>query len=307
MLETIKKKSIQNKIQFVSISRSGIILESENNLFNFEVGTSIFKVHPFFEAIHYYFNLDSGKKYNLSCINLEIGSVNGIYDIDFHVLDDRLVLCILDFTSHYEVSNTLSQEKNESIIQAQVMKEREEFQNRFLANTSHELRTPLSTIMGFTTILKRSSLTLDQLHNLNVIKSSSEHLKNIIDDILDISSIEMGQVKIDNNRFDLRKLFNLLKATFSEKSEASGIEFKAAIEEDIPQYIIGDRFRLNQILVNLLNNAFYYTNEGVISIIAKNCEVIDERVCIHFEVSDTGIGFLRTTYRQSSIVSRAFQ
>ena len=293
MLETIKKKSIQDKIQFVSISRSGVIIESENNLFHFEPGTSIFKVHPFFEAIHYYFNLDPGRKYSLSCINLEIGSVKGIYDLDIHLLEDKLIMCILDFTSHYEISNTLSQEKNESLIQAQVLKEREEFKNRFLANTSHELRTPLSTIMGFTTILQRSGLTLDQMHNLNVIKASGEHLKNIIDDILDISSIEMGQLKIDNNRFDLYKLFNHIKATYSEKSEITGIKFTAEIHEDIPRFIIGDKFRLNQILVNLLNNAFNYTDQGEIKLLAKNCSIENDVVCINFEITDTGIGIAK--------------
>ncbi|NNL79503.1 MAG: response regulator [Flavobacteriaceae bacterium] len=290
MLETIKKKSIQDKIQFISISRSGIIKESENNLFEFEPGTSIFKVHPIFEAIHYYFNLDAGRKYKLSCINLEIGEVKGIYDIDIHLLEDQLIMCILDFTSHYEVSNTISQEKNESLIQAQVLREREEFKNRFLANTSHELRTPLSTIMGFTSILQKSELSLDQMHNLNVIKSSCEHLKNIIDDILDISSIEMGQLKIENNRFDLQNLFSHIESTYRDRSASSGVAFSAKIEDGIPRFIIGDKFRLNQVLVNLLNNAFNYTDSGEIELKATNCSMDEDVACIDFEIRDTGIG-----------------
>ena len=290
MIEAIKKKSIKNKIQFIEIAKDGTILESEDNLFKLEEGTSFFDAHPFFESIQYYFNEPTGSEFHLSCINLEIGDVIGIYDLDLDILESSAVLTVLDFTQHYKISNTLSQEKNESVIQAQLLQEREEFKNRFLANTSHELRSPLSTIMGFTTILQRSSLTLSQLHNLNVIKSSSEQLKNVIDDILDISRIEMGELKLQEERFDFNNFMTHIHDSYINKAKQNRIKFSSRLGKNIPQFLVGDKFRLNQILTNLLDNALKFTEEGQVTLKVKSIKTLKKKVQLVFEVSDTGIG-----------------
>lgn len=290
MVDKLKEKYIKEKIQFIEISKEGKILDTDNNLFKLKKGDSIYSVHPFFESIQYHFNEKEGSEFNISCINLNVGSIEGIYDLIIYIQNDSVILSILDFTAHYKISNTLSQEKNESLIQSQVLREREAFKNKFLANTSHELRTPLSTIMGFTTILRRSKLDQTQIHYLDVIKQSSEHLRNLIDDLLDISRIEMGRLKIKHNRFDLFKLFELINDTYTVKSKNKNVSFSIKLDQKIPQFVVGDRLRLNQILTNLLDNALKFTHQGNINLDVKLLERKSKTLKLEFVVTDSGIG-----------------
>ena len=290
MIEDIKNNYVKNNIQFIKTTRDGIVLESENTLFNILVGASIFKFHSFFESIQYYFNEASGKEFKLSCINIETENKTGIFDVHIYIKESEIIMAMFDFTDHYKLSKELSQEKNESVIHAQILKERETFKNRFLANTSHELRSPLSTIMGFTSILSRSSLTLSQLHNLNVIKSSSEHLKNIIDDILQISKIELGELKIEKTRFNFIAFYEHIEDIYVDKFKDKRIKFSTKIDKNIPQFLIGDKFRLNQIIRNILDNALKFTKVGRVSLKVKATKVFNENIQLTFEIKDTGIG-----------------
>ncbi len=290
MIDKLKEQYIKDKIQFIEISKTGVIIDTDNNLFNLKKGASIYDVHPFFESIQYHFNEKAGSEFNISCINLKIGNVEGIFDLIIHIQKDSLILSIFDFTAHYKMSNTLSQEKNESIIQSQILKEREEFKNKFLANTSHELRTPLSTIMGFSTILQRSNLDQTQQNYLDVIKSSGEHLRNLIDDILDISRIEMGRLKIQTNRFDFNKMLEILNDSYTVKSKSKNISFSYKIDKNIPQFVVGDKLRLRQILTNLLDNAIKFTHEGSVNLDIKLLARKSKNLKLEFTVTDTGIG-----------------
>lgn len=290
MIEKFKSQYIKDKIQFIEISKDGKILDSDNNILKFTKGKSLFDYHPFFESIQYHFEEKEGSEFNISCINLEIGSTSGIYDVIIHVLKTNIIVSILDFTAHYKMSNTLSQEKNESIIQSQILKEKEEFKNKFLANTSHELRTPLNSIMGFATILQRTELDVSQLHYIDIIKQSGEHLRNLIDDILDISKIEMGRLKIHGNRFDFDKIIEYLLDTYTVKSKTNNISFEIKKDKNIPQFLVGDKIRLTQILSNLLDNAFKFTHQGSIVLNIKLLERKSKNLKLEFTVSDTGIG-----------------
>ena len=223
-------------------------------------------MHPFFESIQYHFEEKPGSEFTISCVNLEIGTISGIFDLIIHIQKDSIIFSMIDFTAHYQISNTLSQEKNESLIQSHILREREEFKNKFLANTSHELRTPLNSIMGFSTILQRSNLNDNQLHYLDIIKQSGEHLRNLIDDILDISKIEMGRLKIQYDRFDFFKVIDLINETYKVKAKTKNIEFSSNIDKKLPKYMIGDKIRLAQILTNLLDNAVKFTHQGIVSL-----------------------------------------
>lgn len=290
MLNTLKQQYIKEKIQFIETSKDGKVIDSDNNLFTLKKGESIYDLHPFFESIQYYFNEKDGSEFRVSCINLKFNKIEGIFDFIINVFKERNILAILDFTEHYKISNTLSQEKNESIIHSQILKEREEFKNRFLANTSHELRTPLNTIMGFSTILQRSNLDQTQLHYIDVIKQAGEQLRNLVDDILDVSRIEMGQVKIKSNRFDFLKVLKLLNDTYTVKSKNKNINFSYKIDKNIPQFIVGDKLRLNQILTNLLDNAVKFTHEGDVTVAVTLLERKSKDLKLEFTVKDTGIG-----------------
>ena len=290
MIEKLKQQYIKDKIQFIEISKDGVILDSDNNLFKLTKGDSIYDVHPFFESIQYHFDEKPGSEFTISCINLQLGTITGIFDLIIHIQKDSIIISIIDFTAHYKISNTLSQEKNESLIQSQILKEREEFKNKFLANTSHELRTPLNSIMGFSTILQRSNLNESQLHYLDIIKQSGEHLRNLIDDILDISKIEMGRLKIQYNRFDFFKVIELLNDTYTVKTKTKNINFTCKIDKNIPRFLVGDKIRLTQILTNLLDNATKFTHSGSISLDVKLLERKSKNLKLEFVVKDTGIG-----------------
>ncbi len=290
MIEKFKSQYIKDKIQFIEICKDGKILDSDNNILKFTIDKSLFDYHPFFESIQYHFEEKEGSEFNISCINLEIGTTSGIYDVIIHVLKNSIVISLLDFTAHYKMSNTLSQEKNETIIQSQILKEKEEFKNKFLATTSHELRTPLNSIMGFATILQRTDLNVNQLHYIDIIKQSGEHLRNLIDDILDISKIEMGRLKIQSNRFDFNEIVEYLQDTYKVKSESNNISFEIIIDKNIPQFLVGDKIRLTQILANLLDNAFKFTHQGHITLNVKLLERKSKNLKLEFTVLDTGIG-----------------
>ncbi len=290
MIDKLRQQYIKDKIQLIEISKDGVILDSDNNLFKLTKGKTIFDVHPFFESIQYHFDEKSGSEFTISCINLEIGNVTGIFDLTIHVQKDSVIFSIIDFTAHYKISNTLSQEKNESLIQSQILKEREEFKNKFLANTSHELRTPLNSIMGFSTILQRSNLNETQLHYLDIIKQSGEHLRNLIDDILDISKIEMGRLKIQYNRFDFKKVIEFLNDTYIVKSKSKNIVYTCDIDKNIPQFLVGDKIRLTQILTNIIDNSLKFTHSGHVNLNVRLLERKSKNLKVEFEIKDTGIG-----------------
>ncbi len=290
MIEKLKQQYIKDKIQFIEVSKEGVILDSDNNLFNIKKGDSIYDMHPFFESIQYHFEEKPGSEFTISCVNLEIGTISGIFDLIIHIQKDSIIFSMIDFTAHYQISNTLSQEKNESLIQSHILREREEFKNKFLANTSHELRTPLNSIMGFSTILQRSNLNDNQLHYLDIIKQSGEHLRNLIDDILDISKIEMGRLKIQYDRFDFFKVIDLINETYKVKAKTKNIEFSSNIDKKLPKYMIGDKIRLAQILTNLLDNAVKFTHQGIVSLNVRLLERKSKNLKVEFEIKDTGIG-----------------
>jgi signal transduction histidine kinase/CheY-like chemotaxis protein len=156
----------------------------------------------------------------------------------------------------------------------------------FLANMSHELRTPLNAILGFTLLLKKANnLREEQKENLQTIENSGQHLLTIINEILELSKIEAGKIKIVNSDFDLLQTIEDIKAMFANRYKNKNIDFIVKMSSDLPQYIISDEQRLRQIIINLLSNALKFTKKGAVTL---NIELKDKK--LYFEVIDTGIG-----------------
>ncbi|MEM9508486.1 MAG: ATP-binding protein, partial [Cyanobacteria bacterium P01_E01_bin.35] len=159
----------------------------------------------------------------------------------------------------------------------------------FLANMSHELRTPLNAILGFAQIMLRDkSATRSQLEHLAVVNRSGEHLLSLINDVLDMSKIEAGQISFHPHSFDLHRLLDTTVEMLEFKADAKQIQLLFERHPNTPQYIRTDERKLKQVLINLLNNALKFTTEGGVTLRVK-ADPADSGILL-FEVEDTGAG-----------------
>jgi len=176
--------------------------------------------------------------------------------------------------------------------------------SEFLANMSHELRTPLNAVLGFTQLMScDSSLTPVQQEHLQIINRSGEHLLKLINDVLEMSKIEAGQIALDLDRFDLYSLLQNLEDMLRLRAETKHLQFIVACADGLPQFVIADESKLQQILINLLGNAIKFTRRGSVtlrvSMIAQAASdkhrqlaqpLLEPQIKLHFEVEDTGAG-----------------
>lgn len=161
----------------------------------------------------------------------------------------------------------------------------------FMANMSHEIRTPLNAILGFTNILQKKELDNESKEYVGIVKKSGENLLAIINDILDISKIEAGMIRIESSPFSIRSVITDIENMFREKINSKHIAFNIVTDPRIPVIVEGDAVRLTQILVNLVGNAIKFTDTGSITLEVKNITGNAKDISqISFIVSDTGIG-----------------
>jgi signal transduction histidine kinase len=198
-----------------------------------------------------------------------------------------------DITENRKFQKELLQARNDALFSAKAKTE-------FLSNMSHEIRTPMNAIMGITDLLlDDSAFTGTSLENLKSIRYSADNLLVIINDILDFSKIEAGKISFENIDFDLRLRMSELHKTFEYRSKEKGLDFIINIDEDIPNILKGDPYRLNQILFNLVGNALKFTSKGSITIDVKLIETHDNKCKLMFNIIDTGIGI--PEHKQSKI------
>ncbi len=173
----------------------------------------------------------------------------------------------------------------------------------FLANMSHEIRTPMNAIIGLSNLALKTSLTSRQRDYLGKIHNSGIALLGIINDVLDYSKIEAGRMGMEQVDFPLEKVLNDLISITSENANAKGLELLLNVSADAPQNLVGDPYRLGQVLTNLVGNAEKFTDGGEIEVQVGLLEKTGQKVKLRFAVRDTGIGM---TEEQAAGLFRPF-
>jgi two-component system sensor histidine kinase RpfC len=165
-----------------------------------------------------------------------------------------------------------------------------EAKSRFLANMSHEFRTPLNGLAGMSELLATTRLDAEQRECLETIQASTRSLLVLVDDVLDISAIEAGKLKLNNTVFSPRELVESVGLILQPQARAKGLQYTASVGDDVPHRVQGDVGHLQQILINLAGNAVKFTDEGWVHLAVTLADAGVGRVRLRFTVTDTGIG-----------------
>ncbi len=161
---------------------------------------------------------------------------------------------------------------------------------QFLSIMSHEIRTPLNAVISLSEFIVQDNNSPDVNDKIGMLKLATDQIQKLVTDVLDYSKIEAGKIDLENERFDLHLLLKLEYEAFKDTVKEKSIDLIIDVEEAIPQFLLGDQYRLQQILNNLISNAIKFTSEGEVTLQLK-CESKDEDFCsISFAITDTGIG-----------------
>lgn len=211
------------------------------------------------------------------------------------------------YMGHLWQYRDITEEKNyeKNLIRAHSEAERaQKAEEEFIARMSHEIRTPLNAVVGMTHLLSDTSLDTEQKEYVEILKSSSEILKQLISDILDISKISSGTLEVNKSNFGLKENLTHVLNSFKLRAPQKRLQLNLIFDKDLYKFVFADKLLLNQILINLLSNAFKFTEKGHIKLSAELIEEKDDVQLVKFSVSDSGIGISKSNQEK---IFRKFQ
>ncbi len=211
-----------------------------------------------------------------------ISVINSVI-LDKHGEVEKYVEVIIDISSKKRVELELiaSKEEAEQLNRAKDM---------FISVMSHEIRTPLNAVIGMSRLLLDGESTEAQKENLDILKFSADNLMTLINDVLDFTKIETGNIELEKANVNLRELVLRVNSSMRYRATEKGITLQQNIDNALPQFVLGDSARIVQILLNLVSNAIKFTDNGGVTINLTVLEESGHNVRIRFEVADTGIG-----------------
>ncbi|MBE9062451.1 chemotaxis protein CheB [cf. Phormidesmis sp. LEGE 11477] len=215
------------------------------------------------------------------------------FDVDEAGKVQQVLGLATDITDRKTTERRLKKQKQtleDAIATAQAADSANQAKSEFLANMSHEIRTPMNLILGTSQLLERTGLNERQRNLLEVLQRNGRTLLTLINDVLDLSKLEAQELRIDCKPFDLTDLLKATFANFVPSAEEKGLTMTLEMDPTLPALVVGDSFRLQQILRNLLGNAIKFTAAGSIQLRSQRIQVTSQTVTVRFSITDTGVG-----------------
>lgn len=313
-LQQIKLSLIATKSQVTLFDVQGHILESCDTLLKTDKAVPLFDQFDFFGSLKDVIpQLPVGEKIEYPIMEWH-EQLKALFYIELERLDANIIKWIIVDQTHEKGGlQVIQQARNNATINEELLemqrrylemekqlldykneelKRVQQFKSQFFAEMSHEMRTPLNSIAGLISLLKVDHK--ENLEYLSALRSTSNHLNSIINDVLDLSKIEAGRLKLEDKPFDLTKMMQEIATGFRVQADQKGVELKCRTDKNIPQVISGDVVRISQVLYNLVGNAIKFTDKGWIKLSAQITHLTNDECKVFFQISDTGKGISAT-------------